>query len=46
MSFFRDMHEEGMEGHTGAIQLLKPDSSVSNVAVRKFHRFTLRMRLI
>jgi len=34
--FFRDMHEEGMEGHTGAIQLLKPDSSVSNVAVRKF----------
>lgn len=34
--FFRDMHEEGNDGQTTAIELLKPIASVSNVAVRKF----------
>lgn len=34
--FFREMHEEGEGGSTGAIQLLKPVKSVGNVAVRQF----------
>lgn len=34
--FFRDMHEEGNDGQTTAIKLLKPMASVSNVAMRKF----------
>lgn len=34
--FFRDMYEEGNDGNTNAIKVLKPTPSVKNTAVRKF----------
>ncbi|OYW40434.1 MAG: hypothetical protein B7Z35_01205 [Hydrogenophilales bacterium 12-61-10] len=34
--FFRDMYEEGNDGNTNAIKILKPTPSVENTAVRKF----------
>ena len=34
--FFRDMYEEGNDGNTKAIELLKPIKSVKNTTVRQF----------
>lgn len=34
--FFREMYEEGNDGSTTAIALLKPIKAVSNVAIRKY----------